>query len=618
MRVGAWLPDRADRLDPLLLLLVALAYAPALTSGLFPWDDREYLAAASSAGGLWEICSGIVLGNFHPLTMCSLWVGNVLGGGAPWVQHLINIALHAASCLLVRRVVDRLLGDRWMAMGVALLFAVHPVHVESVAWIAERKNVLYAFFYLLAVLHFTLLLERHTWYRYAMVVGCALLAMLSKGQAVTLPMALVAIAVIELRTFRIQGIAMPLLPVVLLSLAFGLLAVHAQNDGGYMHPERVAGGMRTVVLACHALVSYALRLLCPARLSIFHPFPIELDWTHYLSVVLVLGGMAFWVDGVRRRQYVVVGCILFFVSDLLPLLQFIPVGEALTADRYVYVASVPFLMMVVHGLHGLTERSTTGAHLIRAGFAAVLVLFAYTSNRRAAQWDDGPDLFMRLANDHPGSDIAQYNMAAYHQLHGEPELALAYYTKVVEINGSYVQAWYAMGALLREAKRYDEALVALDRAVLEARGHPNEYLCYHERALCHKAMGLHAEALRDVERSLQLVPAHGPAHYVRALLLASAGRHSEALPAYGHAERLGYDRSLVRMNRAISKGWVGYHAGAVADLDLVIAERADWKDAYFLRGVAKQRIGRSGCADLEAAAASGHAQALDALHAMCR
>ncbi len=602
-----------DRYDLLILALVALAYGGVRSLGLFPWDDQAYLeAAASHAGRSWTT---IVLGNHHPLTMCSYWLVGLLGNEMVAWQHVANVLLHAASALIVRRIVGALTGDRWSAL--AVLFAVHPMQVESVAWIAERKNVLYAFFYFLAVALYLRWMDRPTARGYALVMIAAIAAYLSKGQAVTLPAALYAIGVVRDRTFRIGDRWTLLVPLFLVSLGVGLLAFHAQQVDGYLHMERTADPLRSAVLACYALVGYALHLLVPIRLSIFYPFPSALTWEHAAAVVVVLVWVFFLWRAVRARHLLVVGSALFFVLDLLPVLQWVPVGEALLADRYAYVASVPFLIIVVQGLRWSVEGKAWERFLLMGAGALVVLAFMFATRARVAIWRDAPDLFERLAAQYPESDIAQFNLAAFHQRHAAPEEAIVQFAKVVAIAPDHAEAWYAMGGLLRGEKRYPEALNALDHAVKAAQGPGNAYLCYYERALCRKEMGRSDGAVADLDSALAMAPHLAAAHFLQGELLADAGHHEQAIRAYDQAERWGYDAPLVWMDRAISEGWLGRYASAVRDLDKVVQQRGSWSEAYFLRGLAKARSGQDGCPDLRRAVELGHRTAAQALTDLC-
>ncbi|MFT3884939.1 MAG: tetratricopeptide repeat protein [Flavobacteriales bacterium] len=599
--------------DLLLIGAAIAAFGTSLTTGLFPWDDAEYLAHATTITGWRDWALGTQLGNYHPLTMLSLYLGNVIGNGAPWVQHAINLLLHIVSCLTIRRIALRLSSDARIALATALLFAVHPAQTESVAWIAERKNVQYAAFYFLAMLRYLGQREGASRRDHLWAIALFLCALLSKAQAVTLPLALLCVGIIRDRALPARRQLLALTPFFLLALFFGLLAVHAQQHDHYLHPERSGDLLRTIVLAGHAFMQYALHLLVPIRLAIFYPFPTSLSWYHIAGPVFLL----LWMWGIRQRyrrgDHLLAGCMLFFLLDLLPLLQLVPVGEALLADRYAYVPSMPFFL----GLVTLLSRSRI-AHtkLTLPLFAGLLLALTAMSARRSSTWGNDAELFTDLVRYYPESDIAHYNLAVFHLQHDHPDTAAIHFAEAVRLDPTFIQAWYALGSIQRKQHQYDAAIHSLDQAIAAGPGHPNMFLCHYERALCEQEQGRPEAALTDIAQGLRTDPTYAPLHYLQGVCLAMLGRHQAAIRSYDDAERYGYDITTVRMNRAVSLGWLGEYPKAIHDLDQAI-RTAPTPEAFFLRGVAKARSGGDGCPDLEKARSLRHPRANEAMAAYC-
>lgn len=557
------------------------------------------------------------LGNYHPLTMISLATDQAIGHGSPRVFHVTNLLLHTITVLLVYRLASMLSKNTMVAFGTALLYAVHPTQVESVAWIAERKNVLYGPFYFAAAIAYVGYLRSGSRHRYFLALGCFVLSLLSKGQAVTLPFVLVGLSIMEERSFNIAPYFRKLLPFLLIGLVFAWIAIEAQQRGGYLHLERTTRLGQGSVLAGYAFSVYLIRLFIPIGLSAFHPIPASLEGIHYGGALLSLLILGLFVLGWRRKWPILIGCLSFYAANILPIIQLLPFGEAITADRYLYVASFPVFLGICwalqRGTKDLGRPQWAWAPILIAGF-----IYALSAHARTRLWCDSARMVEDLALRYPESDIVQFNRAVTAQQAGDLDKALVHYEHVVRLTPTYVQAWHAMGLIHQQRGEATAAIHDFSQAIKLAPMHGNIHLSYYGRARSEKDVGLIQESKADALHAITLAPSYGEAYYLLGLDEALLGDHGKAIRAYTRAEALGSNIQLIRMNRAISYGWLGNDRAAIADLDSFISEDTSSSEAFFLRGIAKARGRMNGCPDLQQAQRLGHPRATEALTTFCQ
>jgi hypothetical protein len=412
--------------------LVALALGAmghACCNGFVNFDDTDYVtrnpevrAGLSAAGVAWAFTTTRA-SNWHPLTWLSLQLdASQYGGDAAWGFHLTNLLLHAASTVLLFATLRRMTGAVWRPAAVAALFAVHPAHVESVAWVAERKDVLSGLFWMLTLLAYAWYAERPGWRRYLLVAAPFALGLLAKPMLVTLPFVLLLLDYWPLRRWKSQipnpksqgnpkpeipnpkhrpfwslrlGISdflgiwdlrfgiLEKLPLFALSAAACAVTVYAQRKGGAVNTlEQLPLGER-LVNAVVAYAGYLGEMVWPARLAPFYPHPHG----HVLLEQAVRAGLALVVVTAlvvwARRRYLVVGW-LWFLGTLVPVIGLVQVGSQAMADRYTYLPYVGLFMAVVWGAADLATRTPTRLRSIAAVAALLLGVWIPLGLWRAA------------------------------------------------------------------------------------------------------------------------------------------------------------------------------------------------------------------------------------------
>ncbi len=504
-------PEAAFPSGPLLALLAVTGavFWRMLGHELTNWDDQAYvLDNALLRGPDWTaIFTRPFLSNYHPLTLVTLALNYQAGGVEPFGYLLVNWALHLVNVALVCRFAWVLSDHRpWVAVFTALVFALHPMHVESVAWVSERKDVLYTAFYLLALLVWWRYLERRRRLDYGLTLGCFVLALLSKPAAVILPVVLLLLDWWRARPVD-RTLWLDKVPFFGLSLAFGLLTVSLQSTTAIASWEEFSPIDR-LLFGCWGLVAYLLRFFVPWPLSAFHPYPApgQADWAVRLSpVALALLGAALWRW--RRERALVFGAG-FYTANLLLAVQFFAVGYTLLSERYTYVPYIglAFALGMLLEDHVPALRTPT----VRWGVAGALAaMLAAATVPRVAVWRDADTLWSDVVRTYPGTPIPHTNLAThlYRQALAMPDPEAA-------------------RALLARARANADAALRAD---------PRHLKALDVRSLVHLQLGRPDAALADADTMIAAAPNDPKGHLLRGSAAARLEQWDEALGSYGRA-----------------------------------------------------------------------------------
>lgn len=436
-----------------LALLTLATYLPVLAHGFIRFDDPLYVTRNHhvQAGLSWEgiawAFSANVASNWHPLTLLSHMLDCELFGMDPLGHHLTSLLLHAVSVVLLFEALRRMTGCVWRSAFVAALFAVHPTHVESVAWIAERKDVLSGFFWMLTLLAWVCYVRQPSPKRYAAVALALAAGLLSKPMVVTLPFVLLLLDVWPLRrTIRIQE----KLPLFALAAASCVATVIAQS-GAIGLASRFPLRLR-LANAVLSYVAYLGKTVLPTRLAVFYPMPDEFPAWKVAGAALLLAVLT--VLACRAGRSFAVGW-LWFLGALVPVIGIVQVGGQAMADRYTYLPTIGLFLIAAWGLPR------------RAAWVAVVVVLALAAGTRLQlrYWEDSESLFRHAAAVTERNFIAHLNLAQIHAERGEHGPALEHFRTTLEIRPGMWQAQASLGNTLRRWGRPDKALPHLRNAV---------------------------------------------------------------------------------------------------------------------------------------------------------
>jgi tetratricopeptide (TPR) repeat protein len=520
----------------LIVLAAFAAYAPVFQAG-FIWNDSDYVTAPAlrSWSGLWRIWSQVgATEQYYPFLHTAFWVEHRLWGDAPLGYHLLNVALHATSAVLLLVLLRRMrIPGAWLA---AMVFALHPVCVESVAWISEQKNTLSTVFYLAAAIRYLDFADLRRPGRYFLASLFFVLAVLSKTVTATLPAALLVLAWWRHGSLSLRRDVAPLLPWFVFGAGAGLFSGWVeQHFIGAEGSAFALNGLERLLLASRAVWFYAAKLIWPADLIFFYPrWTITSDsLAAYGALLGVLALFIALVALVRRSRSPLAGA-LFFVGTLFPTLGFFNVYAFIfsyVADHWQYLASLGVIVPLCAGFSWLARGLAVSAR--RAAAAALLAILAVLTWRQAGMYNDMETFYRTTIAKNPGAWMAHNNLGVYleeHKASGSREE----YEAALQLRPDYVPAHFNLGVSLLDAGHPEEAVVHLEKAA-GTRHRDNVHL-YLGEALAD--LHRYAEAASEYSLHTRLEPDNGAAWLGLGNALSPQGKLSEAAAAFAKAVQL--------------------------------------------------------------------------------
>jgi tetratricopeptide (TPR) repeat protein len=538
----------------LLAAAVAVVYAEAGSHTYVNLDDDVYVVRnpwireGLNWGTVRWAFTGVHEAYWIPLTWLSLALDSQLFGLHAGAQLLENVAWHAADTLLLYAVLFAATGAVGRSAWVAALFALHPMHVESVAWVSQRKDVLSTFFWMLTTLAWVGYARRPSIGRYLVVVVPFALGLLTKPMLVTLPITLLLLDIWPLAR-RDRGLAWltaEKLPLLALSLAVSAVTIWTQQGAGAV-PALATRSLGDRIAT--ALINYGLylgKLAVPVNLAVFYPLaPADAGLAASAALLLALvSGLALTLG--RREPAVLVGWLWFLVT-LLPVIGLVQVGGQQIADRYSYIPSIGVFLAVAWGVPRLWAARGGAPWVPSAAGAAMLVIAALVARDQVSYWRDSITLFERAVAVTDRNFLAHNNLGEALASVGRRDEAAVHYAEAVRIHPGYAPARNNQGIVLAEAGRYAEAEQEF-RAALAL--DPGMVIAESNLATARARLGDYQEAIAHYERALARQPSNPVAHEGLADSLALLGRLDEAIVHYREALRWAPDTVSARRSLA--------------------------------------------------------------------
>ena len=568
---------------PFILILCFIAFIPALKAGFVAWDDGVYVYDNPLIKDLSYLktllTTSFAGGNYHPLTMLTYALNYQVSGEDAWSYHLLNLLLHLINCVLVYRFASLLSrGNNFIAFTTALLFAIHPMHVESVAWVSERKDVLYGMFFIAGLIAYIKYLDTNSRRQYVYTFLFLLLALLSKPAAVIFPLALFCIDFLRKRKWNSEVFTEKIvffIPAILM----GIITYLTQKEAGATG-EHVYGLVTRILFAFYGVMMYCLKMFAPFDLAPIYPFPAAnttLPTAYYLSPIFFIALVALIVYSWRRYRDVAFG-ILFYLVNLLLVLQIVHVGLSVISERYTYIPYTGLFYAVGWIISQWAKEKKNTAYYIVVPVGCLLVIISY---RQAAAWTDSESLWDQAIKAQPSSvaytgkamvmvDNKQYDEAikyyskaleldpTYHEAYlrrgniymelNKLELAYNDYRTALQLKPSYSVAVANMGGLLGRMGKYDSALVYLDKGLALNADYKE---AYKNRGLTHENLQHYHEAIKDFEKFLEYEPANADVYNEIGRCYQLAGDFEKSIPPITKAISINQSPSYY-LNRAIA------------------------------------------------------------------
>lgn len=577
-----------------LLLVVAtlVAYQPVLRYSSFIWDDDAYVSdnpALRSVDGLENIWvkPGATI-QYYPLVFTTFWLEYHLWGLQPFGYHLVNILLHALNALLLWQLLWRLeISGAWLA---AAIFALHPVQVESVAWITERKNLLSTFFYLLAALaylRFRPLTDAGAsrpwdWRFYPLVIALFLAALLSKTVTCSLPAALLLL--VWWKTGRVEKRdALTLAPLLALGVALGFVTVQMEQHAGAIGAEWSLSFIQRCLIAGRALWFYAGKLVWPRGFTFIYP-RWEIDagaaWQYAYPAAALTVIIALWVlrSRIGRGPLVAVLC---FAGTLVPALGFFdvfPFRYSYVADHFQYLACIALIALTANAGAAIHHRAgRQGRDLGRLAAASVLLLLGVSTRDQALIYRDQETLWRDTLAKNPTAWMAHNNLSAILTSQGKIEEAIWHATQALRLNPNNWSAHNNLGNAFSNISRVREAIGEYEQALRLMPGSPE---AHYNLGIVLERVGRLEDAIAHYKRAVQLKPDYVEAHGNLGNALAQAGQVKDAIEQLQIVLRLTPDSLLVHYNLGNAFLQAGQTREAIAQYEQALQLKPDYVEAH--------------------------------------
>lgn len=581
-----------------ILFITYFSFLPSIKSGFINWDDNEYVTMnpvirSLSFDNIKKISSSFYVGCYLPVTMLSYSFEYRYFKLDPHIYHSVNLILHLINCLLVYWLFILLSRNTLIAFAVALLFGIHPLHVESVAWISERKDLLYSLFFLLSLIFY--IYYRHSDQKktiilkyYFLSILAFFLSLLSKPMAVSLPIILILIDFLFYTPLKVKVFAEKI-PFFFLSLTFGIIAVLGQQAAGATSSKSTFRLVENLLIACHGIILYFYKLIIPINLSAIYPYPKSIMSSCIFSpyiLLIILSGVIFSLKYTRKILF----GFLFFIVTILPVLKLVPIGYAMIADRYTYIPYLGiFYIIAVFGCW-LYKRNNLLKHILIISFITVSILFGYMTWQRCYVWKDAislwSDIIEKCENVPP---VAYNNRGETYRTMRHPGKAIDDFTKAIAIDTNYSSAYLNRGTIYHELGNSDKAIKDYHKAL---KADPNLRQAYNNLGNLYLNMGYLNLAISNYNSALTIMPNFSEPYNGRALAYARSGFPDKAISDYSSSITFNPYHDKAYSNRGLIYQSLGNHKNAVSDFTMAIKNNPYFAEAYHHLAVSLFQLGK--------------------------
>ena len=615
-------------LVPCLVITVA-AFLNAMGNG-FCWDDGGYIIGnpiikSLSGDGLKAIFSEPYGGNYHPLTALSNAIEWNLVKDRPELYHIDNLIVHLVNVSLVFWLIWKMTTRIEMAVIVTIFFAVHPMRVESVSWIAERKDVLYTCFFLSAlIVYIDYLKGKDTTRNWILAFVFFVIACLCKSAAVCLPVLFFVFDYYFKRKFEFK-LLLEKIPFFIVALVFGVVALKSQASSGSMsHFSGEYNGIDRMFMVLYSEVFYMVMLVFPYKLSLAHIFPPKVNGSlpveYYLAPLLLIA-IAFGIyKGGNKRRVLITGFGFYFITLAL-VVQLVPFGWDIVSERYSYVPHIGLLFIAAWYLVGLSDKESTAIWKLKPWLTGVLVLLVtgcvYATWERNKVWKDDLTLFTDVIAKDPNVSFAYSDRGVLLMNKGQLKEALSDFDNAIRLDPNYGDALYNRATVREKLNDFKGAIEDYDRLL---RIVPNYAMAYFARGNVRIKVDDFTGAIDDFTKSLKYNPDLFNAYYNRGLQYDKLKNYNAAISDFSMILKARRDFEMPFLFRGSDYFQTGNFAAALEDFNAALQINPKNPDGHFNKGVSLVRLNRASeaCPEFEAALQLGHPTAQAMVNQYCK
>ena len=564
-----------------LALAVFFVYWPVRNHDFIRYDDDKYVTDnRNMQSGLnarairWAFTSGHA-SNWHPVTWLSHMLDCEVFGLDPRGPHIVNLLFHVANTLLLLLALERMTGVFWPSAFVAAVFGLHPLHVESVAWVAERKDVLSTFFWMLTLLAYAWYAEKPGITRYLLVLTLFAIGLMAKPMLVTLPFVLLLLDYWPLERMQVgrasggngqpglRRVLLEKVPFMVLAVASSVVTFLVQQRGGAMQPIEAVDLRSRAANAIVACVSYIGKMFWPSDLAVLYPHPgssLSQGRVLLCGLLLIAAFICFLLLG-RSRKYLAVGW-LWYVVTLVPVIGLVQVGVQAMADRYTYIPLTGLVIIVAWSLAGVLPNWRYCRPALTIVAAASLSVLAMATSRQLEHWQDSVTLFEHTLAVTTNNYVMHNNYANFLMESGRTVEAVEHFNRSLQIQAGRPEVHNNLGNAYSRLRKTDDAIEQYRKALSLS---PNFADAHYNLALVLSERNKTEEAIKEYREAVRLNPENGDALSNLGYELAGQSHFDQAIELYRRA-------LAVQPANVITHGRLGLALAAIGEVDEAIAE----------------------------------------------
>ncbi|MEZ4909554.1 MAG: tetratricopeptide repeat protein [Saprospiraceae bacterium] len=599
------------------VVITFLCFLPSLKCEFVNWDDdknfyENNVITEVNKANFWNHTKKIfttgVIGNYNPLPIWTFAIEKIVFGlDNPSRWHLNNLLLHLLCVVLAYRLAI-LLGLKWQgALIVSLLFGIHPMRVESVAWVTERKDVLFGAFYLGALIQYVKFKSDEKASRWIWMTILFLLSLFSKIQAVSLPLSMMAIDYFLDKKWEFKSIISKI-PFFILSLIFGIIGILTLKEFGSLESAAtvtVFNPFQRLFIGSYSFMIYLIKLLVPFRLSPLYPYPNYIPIIMYVSMIMLPITLYLLYFTYKTERKSIFFGLIFFIVNIIFLLQILGAGQGFLADRFTYIAYFGLFFITGYYFDYFLNRNSTYANFLSAGVALYLSAMAFITYNQTKVWTNSETLWTHVLKYYKNTTLPYGNRANYLRDEGKirealsdynstlsmkPDqpgaynsrgklyfglakgqdtllLALDDYNKAIQYDSTEGEYWVNRGATYARLGQLDKSIADFNKGLLLK---PDHAVGYMNRSIIYQNLGRIDLAIQDIDSYLRLIPTNSDLWYEKGRALRLVNKTEEAIVAYSQAINLNNAKGIYFYERSRAYFTIQKMQEAKADLGRAI------------------------------------------------
>ena len=592
-----------------LSVLVVAVYFKLFSAHFISWDDGDVVLNNKDVHSfnLKAFFTSYYVGNYAPISMIGFAIDWLIFSGNATGHHAMSLLFHVINAVLVYYLANLILKEKMKAMLCALIFCFHPLQVETVAWVSAKNNLVYSVFFLLGLIQYSKFIIEQNKKHYIYALLFFVLSALSKPSAICFPLVLVLLDYLLKVKLDFKSLVINKIPFVIIAVVLGVATIYTRTEDKFINESHAYAIHERIGYAGYAILQYIYKFLIPINLSVIYPYPqnkiLSLSIGYVIILALVFGCYKLY----KLKHKLVLYGILFFIANLLLVLQFIPFGEVLTADRYMYLPIIGLSLIIVNFL-------PTTEKYFKIVSVAVILIFGTLTFIRTSAWKNSVSLYSDILKNYPHSFVALNSLGAEYMLNKNYDMSLRYLNAAINENTNYYKGYYNRGLLFAQTERMKDALKDFDKAIA-LKQYPKAYIA---RANAYYVLKDFPKAILDAEMVLKTDATNFKANYVLANCYDDLNQSDKAIVYYNKVININTENPLYYLRRAIVYGKMQQFMFCLQDLDKCTNLDPNYAEAYYWKGVVKVNMNQNPCADLRKAVDLGFTAAQQPLLTYCR